>query len=73
MTDTATEKDIKTFMQSIVDEHICAGAVMCTELAEEAALHYGANVEDTLTFDWLCEIALDVAQEWEAAQAYEGV
>jgi len=68
-----TDKQVTAFMESIVDQHFSCGAVMCTELAEEAAVHFDIQVADTDLFDHFCELALDVAQETEAAQAYQGI
>ena len=69
---TMNDKQVTAFMHSIVDQHFSCGAVMCTELAEEAAVHFDIQVADTDLFDHFCELALEVAQETEAAQAYQG-
>ena len=68
----ATDQEVTAFMHSIVDQHFCCGAVMCTELAEEAAVHFDIQVADEDLFNHYCDLAFEIAQEVEAAQNYQG-
>ncbi len=70
----AQEKNIAHYMRNHAEKYVVCGSVMCTELAEDAAgaFFLDGRGEPPDLFDRLCEIALEVAQDYEQSQSYQG-